>query len=382
MIIEYVMAGFVFLVSITNFIIRKSKGNLIKFIIGVLLSASLLLFMFVPALKNYLFIFDIYSVLYIFIVALFMIPKKITKNLTEYDYFELDNAYEDMKNEHEKLRERYLSTISLIDEGVIFYENNFNDVFLSDRAQELFGGESTLSLNDHSMSVDPSDRAEYKRTIEHLSKRSNQYSLKYRVIRGKQRFWVEEKGNFIDVGNKKSIIATIRPLDPSVFKETSYFEIDSLYQEDKMYPAIKDLISVHKPFSFILFELSNIPEINEKYGRAVGSLMMNDYIKYMKSSYQKEVTKMFRISGLKFAMIIDDDSYYQDFHKSLISNGSLIYNIKIQIAGIKDVVKPNFGVINYSSNRQIDSRELVKLAERCLEEAKESNRRNYSIFGE
>lgn len=382
MIIEYVMAGFVLLVSITNFIIRKSKGNLIKFIIGVLLSASLLLFMFVPALKNYLFIFDIYSTLYVFIVALFMIPKKITKNLTEYDYFELDNAYEDMKNEHEKLRERYLSTISLIDEGVIFYENNFNDVFLSDRAQELFGGESSLSLNDHSMSVDPSDRAEYKRTIEHLSKRSNQYSLKYRVIRGKQRFWVEEKGNFIDVGNKKSIIATIRPLDPSVFKETSYFEIDSLYQEDKMYPAIKDLISVHKPFSFILFELSNIPEINEKYGRAVGSLMMNDYIKYMKSSYQKEVTKMFRISGLKFAMIIDDDSYYQDFHKSLISNGSLIYNIKIQIAGIKDVVKPNFGVINYSSNRQIDSRELVKLAERCLEEAKESNRRNYSIFGE
>ena len=382
MLIEYIMAASVALISIVNLIVRKNKKNLIKLILGIIIASSLFAFMYIEALKDYAFIFDAYSLVYIVIIALFMIPKRITKNLTEYDYFELDNAYEDMKNEHEKLRERYLSTISLIDEGVIFYENNFNDVFLSDRAQELFGGESSISLKDHSLSVDASDRSEYLRIIEHLSKRSNQYSLKYRVIRGNQRFWVEEKGNFIDVGNKKSIIATIRPLDPTVFKETSYFDLDSLYKEEKMYPVVKDLIALHKPFTFVLFELSNIPEINEKYGFPVGSLMMNDYIKYMKSTYQKEITKMFRLSGLKFAMIIDDDSYYQDFHKSLVSNGSLIYNIKIQIAGIKDVVKPNFGVINYSSSRQIDSRELVKLAERCLDEAKESSRRNYSIFGE
>ena len=382
MLIEYIMAASVALISIVNLIVRKNKKNLIKLILGIIVASSLFVFMYIEVLKDYAFIFDAYSLVYIVIIALFMIPKRITKNLTEYDYFELDNAYEDMKNEHEKLRERYLSTISLIDEGVIFYENNFNDVFLSDRAQELFGGESSISLKDHSLSVDASDRSEYLRIIEHLSKRSNQYSLKYRVIRGNQRFWVEEKGNFIDVGNKKSIIATIRPLDPTVFKETSYFDLDSLYKEEKMYPVVKDLIALHKPFTFVLFELSNIPEINEKYGFPVGSLMMNDYIKYMKSTYQKEITKMFRLSGLKFAMIIDDDSYYQDFHKSLVSNGSLIYNIKIQIAGIKDVVKPNFGVINYSSSRQIDSRELVKLAERCLDEAKESSRRNYSIFGE
>ena len=382
MLVEYIMAGSVAVISIVNLIIRRSKKNLVKLIIGLIFASSIFAFMYVDFLKDYLFVFDIYSLIYVVLIALFMIPKKITKNLTEYDYFELDNAYEDMKNEHEKLRERYLSTISLIDEGIIFYENNFNDVFLSDRAQELFGGDSSKTLKDHSLSVDASDRSEYLRTIEHLSKRSNQYSLKYRVVKGGQRFWVEEKGNFIDVGNKKSIIATIRPLDPTVFKETSYFDIDSLYKEEKMYPVIKDLVSLHKPFSFVLFELSNIPEINAKYGFPVGSLMMNDYIKYMKSTYQKEVTKIFRLSGLKFAMIIDDSYNYQEFHKSLVSNGSLIYNIKIQIAGIKDVVKPNFGVLNYSSSRQIDSRELVKLAERCLDEAKESNRRNYSIFGE
>ena len=102
---------------------------------------------------------------------------------------------------------------------------------------------------------------------------------------------------------------------------------------------------------------------------------------YLKT-YQKVISKVFRISGLKFAMIIDDESCYADFHKALVSNGSLIYNIKIQIAGIKDIVKPNFGVIKYSSSRQIDSRELVKLADRCLDEARESGRRNYSIFGE
>ena len=155
MLIEYIMAASVALISIVNLIVRKNKKNLIKLILGIVVASSLFAFMYIEVLKDYAFIFDAYSLVYIVIIALFMIPKRITKNLTEYDYFELDNAYEDMKNEHEKLRERYLSTISLIDEGVIFYENNFNDVFLSDRAQELFGGESSISLKDPSFFLYP-----------------------------------------------------------------------------------------------------------------------------------------------------------------------------------------------------------------------------------
>lgn len=380
--VEYFIVGLLAILSFLNFIIYRKKPNIIKMTFGLLLSLSYLAFVFIPVLAGYVWVYDIVTSSYTLFLSITFVPKKITQNLTEYDYYELEKSYDDMKDEKEKLRERYLSTISLVDEGVIFYENNFNDVILSDRAHEIFGGAASLPMSDHVLSVDSLDRVDYQKAIERVSQKVAAYEVKYRVTRDNRTFWVLERGHFIDVSGKKSIIAVVRPLDVSVYKETSYFDVDSLYTEEKMYPIISDLISSHRPFSLVYFELSNIPDINKNYGRAVGNLMMNDCIRYLKSNYAKDINRMFRIAGIRFVMIIDDMRAYEDFHKALLSNGSMIYNIKIQIAGIKDVVKPNFGVVNYSGSKIIPSDELVKLAERTLEQAIEATRRNYSIFGE
>lgn len=380
--VEYFIVGLLAILSFLNFIIYRKKPNIIKMTFGLLLSLSYLAFVFIPVLAGYVWVYDIVTLSYTLFLSITFVPKKITQNLTEYDYYELEKSYDDMKDEKEKLRERYLSTISLVDEGVIFYENNFNDVILSDRAHEIFGGAASLPMSDHVLSVDSLDRVDYQKAIERVSQKVAAYEVKYRVTRDNRTFWVLERGHFIDVSGKKSIIAVVRPLDVSVYKETSYFDVDSLYTEEKMYPIISDLISSHRPFSLVYFELSNIPDINKNYGRAVGNLMMNDCIRYLKSNYAKDINRMFRIAGIRFVMIIDDMRAYEDFHKALLSNGSMIYNIKIQIAGIKDVVKPNFGVVNYSGSKIIPSDELVKLAERTLEQAIEATRRNYSIFGE
>lgn len=382
MIIEYVLVGAVLLLSIINAIISRNKPTITELIVGLLLGALYLAFRYVAILKPYMWIYEVVMIAYSLFIALTLIPKKITKNLTEYDYFELDKAYNDSKDEREKLRERYLSTINLIDEGVIFYENGFKDVFLSDKANELFSGSPSRTLNDHALSVDSLDRSDYLKAIERVSKREATYEIKYRVTTKKKTFWVQERGNFINVGNKKSIIAVIRPLDLQVFKETSYFDIDSLYVEDQMYPILSNLMNMHKPLHFVYFELSNIPEINKKYGRQVGSLMMNDFIKFLKTNYAKNISRMFRITGIRFVMILDDEDSYEDFHKALVSNGSTIYNIKIQIAGIKDIIKPNFGVVNLTGSKYVASQDLMKIAGKTLDEAIESTRRNFSIFGE
>ena len=167
-----------------------------------------------------------------------------------------------------------------------------------------------------------------------------------------------------------------------VFTETSYFELDSMYKADKLYTVISQYVQSHKKFGLMLFELTNIPEINQKYGREVGSLMMNDFIKYMKSTYQKEATRVFRISGIRFAILLDDKDVYEDFKKALLDNKSLLYNYKIKIAGINDSVKVNFGVLDYSLVRQINSKDVVDITEKALEEAIDSKKKNYSIFGE
>jgi hypothetical protein len=110
--------------------------------------------------------------------------------------------------------------------------------------------------------------------------------------------------------------------------------------------------------------------------------MMNDYIKYMKSTYQEEATRVFRVSGIRFAILIDDKDVFEDFKKALVDSKSLLYNFKIKIAGINDLIKVNFGVLDYSLVRQINSKDVVDLTEKSLEDAIDSKKKNYSIFGE
>ena len=382
MILELTIVSILFLISILNFIIYKKLQNAIRMIVGVLISLSYLLFKFIPALNEYMAYYLIIDVLMIIVESIFFIPKKVTKNITEYDYFDLEKSYYALKDDKEKLRQRFLSTISLIDEGMIFYENGNKDVILSDYAYEIFGGKQSLSLEDHALSINQIDRAEYLNTIRNLSKKNLTYEIKYRISKNNEIFWVLEKGHYIGVDNKKSIIATVKPLDIKLYKSSSYFDIDSLFGEEKMYPILKEYRESKKPFSFIYFELTNIPQINAKYSREVGSLMMNDYLKLIKNRYQRDINRFYRISGIRFIFIIDNDRDYEQFHRDLINNQSEIYNTKIQISGIKDVITPNFGIVNVQGNKPVDSLDLYKLATRLLDEAVESNRRSYSIFGE
>ena len=109
---------------------------------------------------------------------------------------------------------------------------------------------------------------------------------------------------------------------------------------------------------------------------------MNDYIKFLKYYFQKDITKMFRISGIRFAMIIEDEKDFDEFRRQLTAKGSLIYSVKIKIAGINDYIKPNFGVLRYGVTKSINPRDIVSITEKTLDEAVDSSKRNYSIFGE
>ena len=109
---------------------------------------------------------------------------------------------------------------------------------------------------------------------------------------------------------------------------------------------------------------------------------MNDYIRLIKNRYQRDIDKLYRISGIRFIFLIDDDRDYENFHRDLINNQSELYNTKMDISGMKDNLIPNFGIVNVQGNKPVDSLDLYKLATRLLDEAIESNRRSYSIFGE
>ncbi len=382
MYLEIALVAILFLLSITNSIIYRKKPNIIVSSVGVFVSLLYLLFVFIDVLKPYSWIYGIVVAILITSYSFFFMPKKVTKNITEYDYFELEKTYLELKDDREKLRQRFLSTITLVNEGIVFYENGNKDVILSDYAHEVFGGKQNTSLEEHAKIISDIDREDYLKTIDRVSKHQMTYEIKYRIVKNGISTWILEKGHFIGVESKRSIIATIMPLDINCYKKTSYFDVDSLKPEEKMYPVLKELTEDHKSFTFITIELTNIKDINEKYSREIGNLMMNDYIRYLKNLYQPNINKFFRISGIRFVMIIDDYRTYEEFHRSVTSTQSELYNIKMSVSGIKDVVRPKFGIVNVTGVKSVDSLNLYKLGIRLLEEAIESNRRNYSIFGE
>ena len=129
-----------------------------------------------------------------------------------------------------------------------------------------------------------------------------------------------------------------------------------------------------------MMHLTNIPDINKRFGRDVGNLMISEYIKQMKYHFAKENNSVFRITGIQFAVIIQDEQRYANLYRALVSGGDLI-NVRINVGGILQVVYPNIGIIKNDVWQNIDINEFISLSNKTLEEAIRNNKQNYSIFG-
>jgi len=383
MYLEYFIVGILFILSIINLIMYKAKKNLSIIILGIIISLSYIAFLFIDIVKPYTEYYLIFVSAYTVIFSMFFVTKKITKNLTEYDYFELESSYKSLEDDREKLRERYLSTISLIEEGIIFYENGSKDVILSDRAHEIFGGSQSSSLEEHAKRIHDFDRQEYLKQIERASTKTPTYQIQYRIAsKNDEYIWVLERGHYIGVDNKKSLIACVIPLDVKAHKPSTYFDIDSVLGEEKLFPKTKELINQGKPFSYISFELSNIPELNKKYSRDMGSLMMSEYLKMIKKEYTNNAFSLFRVTGIRFILLIEDDILREKFHNDLVNTYSELYKSTIKVSAVKENVEANFSLINLDDIRGINSTDLYNLSLELLDEAVLSKRKNFVIYNE
>ena len=381
MITTYILLGIFIVLFVSNFLIYKTKISLIKALLSLFISLLYLFFVFFDNLKEYEIYYSFLLGASIILSSLFYFPKKITKNLTEYDFSELEVSYDNLKSDRELLRQRYLKTIDIIDEGIIFYENKLSSVILSDKARKILGGAKSSTFSMHSSLIIDEDREEYARVLNQVNAKNDKYEIKYRIKINDILYWIYEKGRYIN-SKKGEIIASVKCLDIEKFSKTSYYILDSMCNDETLYPIMSNLLSNHIPFTFILFELSNVPEINSKYGRLVGSFVMNEFIKYIEENFQKDVLKVYRLTGLRFGLIIHDEEKESDFFETLYTKGTNLNTFKIDVVGINDELLPNYGIIKVKENTDININDLLKLSIKTLNEAIDSKKRNYSVLGE
>jgi len=307
---------------------------------------------------------------------------KITQNLTDYDFFEMEKELDEIKSTSELLRLRYISTIGLVPEALIFYNDDLSGFFVTEQFQKIIDTKQTeFTLDEYVAMIHVDDRSQYLSTIKKVGKKSSAFDLKYRLIRNGVYVWVEERAKVFEFEKNMQVISIVNGIDIKLFPETLIHEIDSLPTEQQLVQFLTQANKEPEPYYLVMIQLSNIPDINLRFGRDVGNLMIAEYIKKMRYHFAKDLNSVFRITGIQFALIIKEQKKYDVLLRALQSGGDLI-NLAINIGGIQQTVYPNLGVIKHEPWSTYSLNEFVALATKAMDEAIRNPKRNYSIFGE
>jgi len=255
-------------------------------------------------------------------------------------------------------------------------------MFITEKAKEIINAENVdLTLDDYISYIHEEDKSEYIQTVKKVNKKSPNYEVKYRVKKNGSYIWVVEKGKTFFHKNKAYILSSLTGIDMKLFPETTIHELDSIPNEEKLSQVLAQTRKEKEPFHLVLMHLTNIPDINKRFGRDVGNLMIAEYIKKMRYHFAKDFNTIFRITGIEFALVIKENQKYEVLKRALVSGGDLI-NLRLNIGGIQQVVYPNVGIVRHDPWSNYESDDLINLGQKALEEAIRNNKKNYSIFGE
>lgn len=307
---------------------------------------------------------------------------KITQNLTDYDFFELEKELEEVKNVSDLLRLRFINTIGLLHEGLIFYNPDLEGMFITEQTADIVGASGNdLTMDEYVEHIHEEDRNEFLQTIKGANKKSPNFEIKYRVLRHNMYTWVVEIGRLMFHGKEKYIVSVIKGIDIKIFPETMIHELDTLPDENQLTQILMQARKEKEAFYMVFMHLTNIPDINQRFGRDVGNLMIAEYIKKMRYHFAREHNTIFRITGIEFALVIREEQKYEVLKRALLSGGDLI-NLRLNIGGIQQVVYPNVGIVRHDPWANYDVNDFISLGHKALEEAIRNNKKNYSIFGE
>ncbi len=387
-ILIYISLGAIFLLFVFSSLIYK-KMRIWKLILLLISIAVFVIVKYYPSIVTFFssdqinMYFDYYIYLIVVIMAISFKNKiKITQNLTDYDFFELEKELDEVKESSDLLRLRFISTIGLLGEGLIFYDEDLAGLFVTDKTSEILETkESQISMEEYVDLIHEEDRQQFLHTIKKANKKNPNYEIKYRVRRKDSFVWVLERGKLFIHGNAQHLISTIRGLDIKQFPNTGIEELDSLPNEEHLTNLLVQDRKEKKLFYLVMIHLTNIPDINKRFGRDVGNLMIAEYIKKMRYHFAREANSIFRISGIQFALVIYDEKKYEVLKRALVSGGELV-NLRITIGGIQQMVYPNIGVLKNDPWVNYEITDFISLANKTLDEAIHNDKHNYSIFGE
>ena len=306
------------------------------------------------------------------------------------DFFNRDRyltKFQGLKKEHEalllrseSLRKRFIALIDLLKDGLAFRSDD-GMMFATENLCDMIGfSNNEFSLEEFEARIHPDDLSLYKNTLKKLTKRSEGYEISYRFKKFSQYIWLKEIGSLVYYEDRTMIISMVKTIDVRQYPETAVDVLNSLKLDQEMLETLQSLNRQRKPYYLLIIELSNIPSINQKYGRDFGDLMMGDFLNKMRFNFVKEDQAYFRISGIRFAMVIQDPRKYEILERALKHGGDAL-NFSMQFGGIKETLFPYFGIQKITMFDE-PINELIERTIKALDIAlEEHSQENYFVIG-
>lgn len=155
------------------------------------------------------------------------------------------------------------------------------------------------------------------------------------------------------------------------------------YLNDHFPISFKRAVRYRLPLSIIICDIDHFKKVNDQYGHQVGDKVLITFVNCLNKALRKDLDWMARYGGEEFIIILPETEFAgakaaAERFRMLVAEQS----VPTEKAVIK--ITASFGIAALALGKDathLESDEMIKLADRCLYEAKEKGR-NKTIGGE
>ena len=297
--------------------------------------------------------------------------KKTDAQLAEVER-ELVNKNKDL----ESIQYKFIAALELTEEGIFFNDLDENYIWGNDvLVKDLKIGSNTISFASYKDLIYPEDLIIYNNTIASLTSERPTYSITYRFKVGEKYEFVKEVGKRVfEDENSNVILGFAKKVDTNYFQKTNMPEVDSAKGIEELLMVLDDLYKDRRVFQLVCVNLTTLPDINNRCGRGVGNMIMNEYIKKLKNNFMSETSEIYRASGLVFYFIITDTRKMELFKRGLLSNPEAM-NLSMNYGSLHAELKVNIGV----AEATVDGLNKEELMRNCNVAINASLNPNYRV---
>jgi GGDEF domain-containing protein len=279
----------------------------------------------------------------------------------------LQEKYDQLVNESEALRERFIATMDVLKDGLIYQDHEDRLFFTEPAMVPLKLKEPEMTYETFISMLHPDDVNTYQEVHLKGLKSEKKYTTKFRVKVDHYYVWFEISGISVKISKHPLTVMQMRPVDIRLFPRTDVDVLNQSLIEADLDQVITTLHQNRSPYTVIAMRLSNIPGINAKYGRDVGDMMMGEFLKKMRYHFIKEDQRLFRLQGILFIMILTDERKANYLVTALKEDSGLLQTT-MQIGGVNESVYPYFGVVHVKTFNE----HALEMKNQSIEALKES----------